>query len=72
MYDDLKIFVGGTFAASRQGKYGVWRSDGVWLIEPKFEDVNRLSDGRYAARMEGKYGVLLTDGTWLVEPLSKI
>jgi len=47
----------------------VWRSDGVWLIEPKFEDVNRLSDGRYAARMEGKDGVLLTDGTWLVEPL---
>jgi WG containing repeat len=40
----------------RDKLWGVARTDGSWLIEPKFDQVDALSDGLARARINGKIG----------------
>lgn len=54
-------------------KYGVIKSDGSYLIEPKFDFANNF-DAKYGidiARvlLNGKYGYINSDGTYLIKPI---
>ncbi|HEV2153290.1 WG repeat-containing protein [Bradyrhizobium sp.] len=49
------------------GKWGRIRSDGSWLIEPRFDYLSNNSDPLVAS-IAGKRGIMKLDGTWLIEP----
>lgn len=49
------------------GKWGRMKSDGSWLIEPKYDYLSSNADPLVAA-VDGKRGIMTADGTWLVEP----
>jgi hypothetical protein len=57
------------FVASIDGKRGFMRSDGSWLVEPKF-DAARLRNGDTAfVTLSGATGLLrLSDQSWVIPP----
>ena len=50
------------------GKWGYIKTEGTYIIEPKFDGAWALSDGIALVKMDGKWGYIKTDGTFLVEP----
>jgi hypothetical protein len=49
--------------------WGVARTDGSWLIEPKFDQVDALSDGLARARLNGKTGFIDHSGQFVIPPV---
>ncbi len=56
---------------NRDGKYGFVDSEGLWVIEPKFDEVRDFCNGFAAFKIkwdkfEGEWGYLKPDGSYLV------
>jgi WG repeat protein len=49
--------------------WGLARADGSWLVEPKFEQVEKLSDGLALVKLNGKFGFLNETGHLVIEPI---
>lgn len=63
-------FEEGFAAVSLACKFGFIKTDGSWLIEPKFDAAGYFSEGFAAVKLGGKVGYIKNDGSWLVEPRS--
>jgi hypothetical protein len=48
--------------------WGLARADGSWLIEPKFEQAEPLSDGLARVMLNGKVGFIDRTGNFVIEP----
>jgi hypothetical protein len=53
----------------RDKLWGLARADGSWLIEPKFQQVNRLNDGLAHVTFNGKVGFIDRTGNFAIEPV---
>jgi WG containing repeat len=49
--------------------WGLARADGSWLIEPKFEQADSLSDGLARVTLNGKVGFIDRTGNFVIEPV---
>jgi hypothetical protein len=52
----------------RDKLWGLARTDGTWLIEPKFQYVDALSDGLARVTLDGKVGFVDRIGHFAIEP----
>jgi hypothetical protein len=53
----------------QRGKlWGLVRTDGSWLVEPKFEQADPLSDGLARVTLNGKVGFVDRTGSFAIEP----
>jgi hypothetical protein len=52
----------------RNKLWGLARTDGSWLIEPKFEQSDSLSDGLAYVTLNGKVGFIDRTGNFAIEP----
>ena len=50
------------------GKFGYMKSDGTWLLPPKFDDARSFHDGLAIVRLGSKFGYVKADGAWLIQP----
>src|SRR5262249_7984606 len=48
--------------------WGLMKTDGVWVIPPKYEEVGSLAEGRAAVRFLGKWGYIDRTGTEVIAP----
>ncbi len=53
----------------RDKLWGLARADGSWLIEPKFEQADSLSDGLARVTLNGKVGFIDRSGNFAIEPV---
>jgi len=53
----------------RNKLWGLARADGSWLIEPKFEQADHLSDGLARVTVNGKVGFIDRSGNFVIEPV---
>jgi hypothetical protein len=53
----------------RDKLWGLARSDGSWLIEPKFQYAGTLADGLARVTVDGKVGFIDRIGSFVIEPL---
>ena len=53
----------------RDGLWGLTRADGSWLIEPKFQQVDPLTDGLARVSINGKVGFIDRTGNFAIEPV---
>ncbi|MBR1124025.1 WG repeat-containing protein [Bradyrhizobium lablabi] len=53
----------------REKLWGLARSDGSWLVEPKFQYVDALRDGLARVTLNGKVGFLDRTGNFAIEPV---
>jgi len=53
----------------RDKLWGLARADGIWLIEPRFEQVDRLSGGLARVTRDGKTGFIDQLGHVVIEPI---
>ena len=44
-------------------------SDGVWVVKPEFESIERAFEGAFIAKKDGRYGIINGEGRWLISPL---
>ena len=49
--------------------WGLARTDGSWLVEPKFANVDGLSDGLARVTQNGKVGFIDGAGRWAIAPV---
>jgi WG containing repeat len=49
--------------------WGLARADGSWLVEPKFEQTDALSDGLARVTLNGKVGFIDRTGKFAIEPV---
>jgi len=49
--------------------WGLARADRSWLVEPKFEEVDPLSDGLSRVKLNGKFGFVDETGHFVIEPI---
>ena len=61
-YEQAKSFSYGYAAAKKDGLWGVIDANGLWLIEPEFEDIKTInSSGYIAVKRNGTWDLLLMD-----------
>jgi WG containing repeat len=53
----------------RDKLWGLARAEGSWLVEPKFEQADRLSDGLAQVTVNGKVGFIDRTGNFAIEPV---
>jgi hypothetical protein len=53
----------------RDGLWGLARVDGSWLVEPKFQQADPLSDGLARVTVNGKVGFVDRTGSFAIEPV---
>jgi hypothetical protein len=53
----------------RDKLWGLARTDGSWLIEPKFEQAGALTDGLARVVINGKVGFIDKTGNFVIEPM---
>src|ERR1700733_12030554 len=53
----------------RDKLWGLARSDGSWLIEPKFQHAGALADGLARVTVDGKVGFIDRKGDFVIEPV---
>jgi hypothetical protein len=53
---------------SLEGKYGFCDSQGVIVVEPRFDFMDSFKDAAAVVRINGKYGYVGIDGKFIVEP----
>jgi hypothetical protein len=53
----------------RDKLWGLARADGSWLIEPKFQQAESLSDGLARVTVNGKVGFIDRTGNFAIEPV---
>ena len=53
----------------RDKLWGLARTDGSWLIEPKFQRADRLIDGLARVTVDGKVGFIDRTGHFAIEPI---
>lgn len=53
----------------RDKLWGLARTDGTWLIEPKFEQADSLSDDLARVKLDGKFGFIDRTGHFAIEPV---
>jgi hypothetical protein len=53
----------------RDTLWGLARADGSWLIEPKFQQADPLSDGLARVTVNGKVGFIDRTGNFAIEPV---
>ena len=61
----------GGFAAVQKGKDGKWgfiKVDGLYHIEPEYEDVKYFSEGLAGVKIGDKWGFINTEGLVVIEP----
>lgn len=57
-----------------KGKYGLMRTDGTWIVEPKFTALGEFSEGLCPAAIKGKsiaddkWGYIDYEGNWAIDP----
>jgi len=49
--------------------WGLARADGSWLVEPKFQQVDSLSDGLARVTIDGKVGFIDRSGNFTIPPI---
>lgn len=55
--------------SKRDKLWGLARDDGSWLVEPKFEELDALSDGLARVKIDGKFGFIDKSGRFAIEPV---
>ena len=58
VYDSVEPFSLGTAMVVQDGKYGIIRWDGVYLIEPEYHSLTSVGYGVYVARQEETWSLL--------------
>jgi hypothetical protein len=53
----------------REKLWGLARADGSWVIEPKFQQAESLSDGLAGVTVDGKVGFIDRAGNFAIEPV---
>ena len=55
------------------GKYGYIKTNGKWIIKPKFAFAEHFANGlaRVKIRKNGKYGFIKNNGKWAIKPRYK-
>lgn len=68
VYEDVKPFFDGKYAAAKQG--GLWgyiNTDGIWVVEPQFEDAQSFGDDLGAVCIDGKWGFVNEKGRVIID-----
>ncbi|WP_408072012.1 WG repeat-containing protein [Butyrivibrio sp. JL13D10] len=69
VYEDVKGFVDGTFAAvKKDGKWGFVDTNGNYIIKPKYEDAFSFANGLAPVKSGGSWGFINSDDKWAIEP----
>jgi hypothetical protein len=60
-------FSEGLAEGEKNGLRGFFNNEGIWVIEPKFQDAKKFKDGYASVKFNNKWGVIDKTGNWVIE-----
>ena len=70
-FEKMQPLEGDAMLVTVKGKTGVANYDGIYLIKPEAETVEKLGDEGWIVTLKDKKGILRNDGSYLMKPLYK-
>ena len=58
IYEEARKFINGFAEVKMNGKWGVIKKDGKFIIEPQYEDIVKRKKGLYRVKVDGKWGLM--------------
>lgn len=71
-FQEIGFFSNDIASVKMNDKWGYVDTQGKWVIEPRFEEVQEFTTPTIAAaKLDGLWGIIQKDGTWLISPTWK-